>query len=935
MGRKKIKIQTIKDERNRQVTFLKRKAGLLKKAYELSVLCDCEIAVVIFSSQNKLVQYASTNMDKVLMRYTDFGEPNESLTNAQCASMYGEGGDKDDDDDMLLPHSATAATPGLAPHDLLDASLAVRSPSDMHRPRYSDQDGGGGFADPTAFAAAGAGISNTHLQQGYVQQAQSQPQASYYQPQPQQQQQNHQPQMVTMYSPGVGDIEHVGGSPYYSSPMTYATATPTNAIYPQSRAVPNSGLAQQFSVYPYGLPTKPHPTQQHQQQQQGQLHTIAEDDGDRYQNDDEDDDEQDVDNAAGEMDGPALGNQDDLSAAVLSIEAAADTRAEPAAEDGEAPGGSGRQSSSASSPRSQDLPGGLRVEIPHSSQLSRPRADAPAAAAAAGTAAPRRSSASASRLSSASTPESSGASRTGHSAGDAKQARGRRFPLAVNTAARTAATAGPPPVNGNEPGPQTAMLIEYVQSLPSPSTFQPIVYQQNENFSPMEFGTTPIVGHQQTSAFQWPLPSSSSSQQLAYAPPLVRSYQSYQPMSAYQPQPQPTQQQHSGITVPLSADAISSQASVMYQVGQPYQPGQVLGRPMDTYRTRISVPTTALSATSSSVSPQYMVYRVPEEDGQSIDHITQQQQQFVQLQQQQQGQLHTIAEDDGDRYQNDDEDDDEQDVDNAAGEMDGPALGNQDDLSAAVFSIEAAADTRAEPAAEDGDEPGGSGRQSSSASSPRSQDLPGGLRVEIPHSSQLSRPRADAPAAAAAAGTAAPRRSSASASRLSSASTPESSGASRTGHSAGDAKQARGRRFPLAVNTAARTAATAGPPPVNGNEPGPQTAMLIEYVQSLPSPSTFQPIVYQQNENFSPMEFGTTPIVGHQQTSAFQWPLPSSSSSVASAAAAAAASRAPHQPSPLKRNVTKDSGAPVSESSGAVGVKATHRSPKKRSRNQL
>ncbi|KAJ1756161.1 Myocyte-specific enhancer factor 2D, partial [Coemansia sp. RSA 1591] len=55
MGRKKIKIQTIKDERNRQVTFLKRKAGLLKKAYELSVLCDSEIAVVIFSSQNKLV----------------------------------------------------------------------------------------------------------------------------------------------------------------------------------------------------------------------------------------------------------------------------------------------------------------------------------------------------------------------------------------------------------------------------------------------------------------------------------------------------------------------------------------------------------------------------------------------------------------------------------------------------------------------------------------------------------------------------------------------------------------------------------------------------------------------------------------------------------------------------------------------------------------
>ncbi|KAJ2331790.1 Myocyte-specific enhancer factor 2C, partial [Coemansia sp. RSA 2673] len=133
MGRKKIKIQTIKDERNRQVTFLKRKAGLLKKAYELSVLCDCEIAVVIFSSQNKLVQYASTNMDKVLMRYTEFGEPNESLTNVQCAALYGEGADNDDDD-LMLPNSASVATPGLPPHDLLDASSALRSPPDMHRP---------------------------------------------------------------------------------------------------------------------------------------------------------------------------------------------------------------------------------------------------------------------------------------------------------------------------------------------------------------------------------------------------------------------------------------------------------------------------------------------------------------------------------------------------------------------------------------------------------------------------------------------------------------------------------------------------------------------------------------------------------------------------------------------------------------------------------
>ncbi|KAF6717143.1 Myocyte-specific enhancer factor 2A [Oryzias melastigma] len=82
MGRKKIQITRIVDERNRQVTFMKRKFGLMKKAYELSVLCDCEIALIIFNGSNKLFQYASTDMDKVLLKYTEYNEPHESRTNS-------------------------------------------------------------------------------------------------------------------------------------------------------------------------------------------------------------------------------------------------------------------------------------------------------------------------------------------------------------------------------------------------------------------------------------------------------------------------------------------------------------------------------------------------------------------------------------------------------------------------------------------------------------------------------------------------------------------------------------------------------------------------------------------------------------------------------------------------------------------------------------
>ncbi|PJF18813.1 hypothetical protein PSACC_01331 [Paramicrosporidium saccamoebae] len=91
MGRKKINISPIPDERNRQVpawclltlqvTFSKRKFGLIKKAYELSVLCGCEVGLIVFSGNNKLFQYASSDMDSLLLRYTEHTEPHEYRTN--------------------------------------------------------------------------------------------------------------------------------------------------------------------------------------------------------------------------------------------------------------------------------------------------------------------------------------------------------------------------------------------------------------------------------------------------------------------------------------------------------------------------------------------------------------------------------------------------------------------------------------------------------------------------------------------------------------------------------------------------------------------------------------------------------------------------------------------------------------------------------------
>ena len=60
MGRGKIEIKKIENLNSRQVTFSKRRNGLLKKAKELSVLCDAEVAVIIFSSTGKLYEFSNT-----------------------------------------------------------------------------------------------------------------------------------------------------------------------------------------------------------------------------------------------------------------------------------------------------------------------------------------------------------------------------------------------------------------------------------------------------------------------------------------------------------------------------------------------------------------------------------------------------------------------------------------------------------------------------------------------------------------------------------------------------------------------------------------------------------------------------------------------------------------------------------------------------------
>ncbi|KAG4963604.1 hypothetical protein JHK86_040472 [Glycine max] len=81
MGRVKLEIKRIENPTNRQVTFSKRRNGLIKKAYELSILCDIDIAVIMFSPSGRLNHFSGRRrIEDVFTRYINL--PDQERDNA-------------------------------------------------------------------------------------------------------------------------------------------------------------------------------------------------------------------------------------------------------------------------------------------------------------------------------------------------------------------------------------------------------------------------------------------------------------------------------------------------------------------------------------------------------------------------------------------------------------------------------------------------------------------------------------------------------------------------------------------------------------------------------------------------------------------------------------------------------------------------------------
>ncbi|XP_073015223.1 agamous-like MADS-box protein AGL8 homolog isoform X2 [Primulina eburnea] len=81
MGRGRVQLKRIENKINRQVTFSKRRSGLLKKAHEISVLCDADVGLIVFSTKGKLAEYATDScMERILERYEQYSYAERKLT---------------------------------------------------------------------------------------------------------------------------------------------------------------------------------------------------------------------------------------------------------------------------------------------------------------------------------------------------------------------------------------------------------------------------------------------------------------------------------------------------------------------------------------------------------------------------------------------------------------------------------------------------------------------------------------------------------------------------------------------------------------------------------------------------------------------------------------------------------------------------------------
>eukprot|EP00767_Chilomastix_cuspidata_P001951 gnl/Chilomastix_cuspidata/2073.p1 GENE.gnl/Chilomastix_cuspidata/2073~~gnl/Chilomastix_cuspidata/2073.p1 ORF type:complete len:283 (-),score=37.87 gnl/Chilomastix_cuspidata/2073:54-902(-) len=172
MGKRKIDIRPIENERSRAVTFNKRRMGLLKKAYELSVLCKAEIGIVTFDSQGKIYTFGSRTVEQAMVRYLgaikDGSEPLEKKDNQYFRDKFSHDWEDfiedqhvkqadlqalsplapdRDEETQAIPDFASGRSNDTLPQTPMSIEILKSSFSSIHRDRDTSMGSFGGMFD--------------------------------------------------------------------------------------------------------------------------------------------------------------------------------------------------------------------------------------------------------------------------------------------------------------------------------------------------------------------------------------------------------------------------------------------------------------------------------------------------------------------------------------------------------------------------------------------------------------------------------------------------------------------------------------------------------------------------------------------------------------------------------------------------------------------
>merc|ERR1740130_2070127 len=133
-GRRKIEIEYIKDKIRRHITFSKRKAGISKKAYELSRLTGAQVLLLISSERGQIYSFATPKLQPILMNENSKGLIEQCLNDPeplpQLALEHTVAAEAQDGFDPLEsgPHMMGNEPPLAHAHLVAAASMPMQPP---------------------------------------------------------------------------------------------------------------------------------------------------------------------------------------------------------------------------------------------------------------------------------------------------------------------------------------------------------------------------------------------------------------------------------------------------------------------------------------------------------------------------------------------------------------------------------------------------------------------------------------------------------------------------------------------------------------------------------------------------------------------------------------------------------------------------------------